>query len=435
MIVPRNRLLYLVAFAMLPAAVIGALYPGASMAGYAAIAVVLAVALSDAVAARFILGGLGVEYPPLLRLGKDREARIAVRILNPGKRARRIRIALVLPYDIQAVEDEMDVALPEGSAAAEVAWVCTPTARGRYQIQMCRVECASPLGLWVARAGLPQACEVRVYPNLLNDRKTLAPVLLKRALGAHARRQVGKGREFEKLREYLPGDSIDDIHWKATAKRLKPIAKVFQLERTQEVYLILDSSRLTARANILERFITTSLVMALATEKQGDLFGLVTFSDRVHTFIRARAGKAHYGACRDALLTLQPQLVTPDFDELAAVLRARLRRRALLIFLTELDDPVIAESFSRAASLLSRQHHLLVNMIRPVEARPLFSRADAANIDDVYQHLGAHLDWEALARLTAFLRQRGVRLSTLDADSFSLETAALYRDVKQRQLV
>src|SRR2546430_17663496 len=91
----------------------------------------------------------------------------------------------------------------------------------------------------------------------------------------------------------------------------------------------------------LERFITAALVLGLAAEQQGDLFGLVTFTDKVGAFLRARNGKAHYNACRDAVYTLQPQIVTPDFDELATFIRLRLRRRALLIFLTSLDDPVL----------------------------------------------------------------------------------------------
>ena len=66
--------------------------------------------------------------------------------------------------------------------------------------------------------------------------------------------------------------------------------------------------------------------------------GMLTFSDRVHEFVRARNGQAHYSLCRDALYTLQPKIVTPDFDELCAFIRLRLRRRALLVFLTALDD-------------------------------------------------------------------------------------------------
>ena len=61
--------------------------------------------------------------------------------------------------------------------------------------------------------------------------------------------QVGRGREFEKLREYIPGDSFDEIHWKATARRARPITKVFQVERTREVYVAVDLSRLSARTH------------------------------------------------------------------------------------------------------------------------------------------------------------------------------------------
>ena len=95
---------------------------------------------------------------------------------------------------------------------------------------------------------MPAQSEIRVYPNLFTERRNLAALFLHRgAFGLHAQRQVGKGREFEKLREYMPGDSFDEIHWKATAKRGRPITKVFQIERTQEVYVVIDASRLSAR--------------------------------------------------------------------------------------------------------------------------------------------------------------------------------------------
>src|SRR5207247_4961504 len=104
------------------------------------------------------------------------------------------------------------------------------------------------LGFWAARKSVATKSEVRVYPNLFNERKNLAALFLHRgAFGLHAQRQVGKGREFEKLREYIPGDGYDEIHWKATAKRGRPVTKVFQIERTQEVYVVIDASRLSAR--------------------------------------------------------------------------------------------------------------------------------------------------------------------------------------------
>jgi uncharacterized protein (DUF58 family) len=316
-------------------------------------------------------------------------------------------------------------------------------------VETCHLEADSPLGFWGIRGETPAISELRVYPDLLSERKSLAAIFLNRGVfGLHAQRQMGQGQDFEKLREYIPGDGYDEIHWKATAKRGRPITKIFQIEKTQEVYVIIDASRLSARAQVikdgkngtqettvLERFVTAALVLGLAAEQQGDLFGLLTFSDRVGSFVRARNGDAHYSACRDALYTLQAREVTPDFDELCAFIRLRLRRRALLVFLTALDDPMLAANFVRNIDLISRQHLVLVNMIQPSGAMPLFSRADANTTDDLYQRLGGHLRWQNLRELERVLQRRGVRFSLLENEKLSAQLITQYLSVKQRQLL
>jgi len=80
-----------------------------------------------------------------------------------------------------------------------------------------------------------------------------------------------------------------------------PITRVFQIERTQEVYAVIDISRLSARGNTLDRFVSAAFALGLAAERQGHLFGLVAFSDELRQFVRARNGKPHYNAGRDAL--------------------------------------------------------------------------------------------------------------------------------------
>ncbi len=152
-------------------------------------------------------------------------------------------------------------------------------------------------------------------------------------------------------------------------------------------------------STILERFITAGLVLGLAAEQQGDLFGLITFSDRIENFVRAKSGQSHYNLCRDAIYALHPRQVTPDFDELAGFIRLRLRRRALLIFLTSLDDPVLAESFVRDMDLICRQHVILVNMMQTPEIAPMFSGPPAEGVDDLYRHLGGHILWHNLLEL------------------------------------
>lgn len=466
MIVPQNRLLSWFALIVLPFALLAAIEPAALALSLACIGGLVTVAVIDGVGARRSLQGLGVELPAVVRLSKDREGRVEMRLRNQPQKAKRLRVALALPAEFTAPQEDLEVQLPAGSEWSRLNWPCTPLRRGSYALDAAYVESPSPLGFWAARKALPARAEIRVYPNLLEDRKSLAALFLNRgAFGLHAQRQVGKGREFEKLREYVPGDGYEDIHWKATARRGKPITKVFQIEKTQEVYVVVDASRLSARTlgsehredvpysgsrvqsgalnieqrrlntSVLERYLTAALVLGLAAEQQGDLFGLLTFTNKVEKFVRAKNGKAHYSVCRDALYTLQPKIVSPDFDELCTFLRLRLRRRSLLFFLTALDDAVLAESFVRNMDLIRRQHLVLVNMAQPPGVEPAFSNPNVTVLDHLYQHLAGHLQWQKLRELEKVLQRRGVQFSLLDNERLSAELVTQYLNVKRRQLL
>jgi uncharacterized protein (DUF58 family) len=196
-----------------------------------------------------------------------------------------------------------------------------------------------------------------------------------------------------------------------------------------------STDALQNKTTTLERFITAALVLGVAAEQQGDLFGLLTFTSKVDNFVRAKNGKAHYNACRDALYTLQPQIVAPDYDELCTFIRLRLRRRALLVFLTALDDPVLAEGFVRNLELIRRQHLILVNALQPPGVAPMFSDPNVASVDDLYERLGGHMSWHSLRELEKVLQRRGVRFSLLKNERLSAELVSQYLNVKRRQLL
>jgi uncharacterized protein (DUF58 family) len=433
--VPSPRLIWLVAVVGFPAAVIAGL--STDLRAWAFVALVAIVAAVDAMLRGRALDGIRIETPELVRFFKDRDGEIRVRVHNPGRKARKIRVGMVAPEGIDATGEDLIVRLPEGADAAEFSWRCTPKRRGRYRIDACHLETASRLGLWAVRRRDAVPLEIRVYPNLRRDEDLKA--LRRGAEGTHALRQIGRGREFEKLREYVAGDGFDEIDWKATARRGRPITKVFQVERTQEIYVVIDASRLSARPvggeTELERAIVAGLITGAAAEKRGDLFGLAAFSDRVESFTRARNGKAHYAACRDAIYELQARPTSPDFDEIATFLRLRLRRRALLLFLTSLDDPVLAENFARATRLLARRHLVVAGMLRPKSARPLFEDGDVNSSDDIYRHLAGHLAWRRLRELESTLARQGVRLALIDPERYGSGLIGLYDEVKQRQLL
>jgi uncharacterized protein (DUF58 family) len=388
-----------------------------------------------------------MDVPPVVRFQRGQSGELLLVILRSSSATLRARLLIGLPFpkEVGAAADVRRTEFAPGAEAARAVFACTPARRGLYRIETAFVQTLTPLRLWEARSSLPCKMDIRVYPDLRRDRQRVSSIFLRRRMaGQRSVRVVGQGRDFEKLREYLTGDPVSDIHWRATAKRAKPVTKVYQAEQTQEVYVIIDASRLMGRAaedaeapgdTVLERFVGTSLIVALAAEQQGDQFGMITFDSQVRSFIRAGSGKVHFDACRDRIYTLQPALVAPDFLEVCTHIRQHLRKRALLVFLTALDDPALAETFERGIDLLVRQHLIFVHMIRPFGSVPLFSGVVPENLNDAYHQLAGHLTWRDLRELEKSLQRKGVRLTQSQATDLTARIVKQLGDAKDRQLL
>ncbi|MCK5487390.1 MAG: DUF58 domain-containing protein [Desulfobacterales bacterium] len=454
-IVPTYRLIYFVGLIFLPLTLLMVMVSSIAVSTiFVAVAIIIAVAM-DAYRSQGRLEGIRVMLPEVVRISKGREGNFNLQIENEKLKVRRLRLGLAFPEEIYTPAVEVSIELPEDNHISSIDWLLQGLKQGRYHLDKYYLETASLWGFWSIRTSVRINIEIRVYPNLFDERKNLSGLFLNKGLGIHAQRQVGKGRDFEQLREYLPGDSFEDIHWKTTAKRGVPITKVYQIERTQQIYVIIDASRLSARSpelnslsgkgdeqiradgltTMLQRFITAALIMAMAAERQGDLFGLLTFDDKVRSFLKARMGKAHFNVCRDALYMLQPQSVSPDFTELFTFIGTKIRRRALLVFLTHLDDPILADSFTRYIDLISRHHVVLVNMIKPMVAKPLFTSESVSSINDIYNDLGGHMLWRRMRETQKVLQRRGVGFAMLDNENLCTELVSQYLTLKRRQVL
>lgn len=447
--VPRPKLLHWVALILVPFAGAAGLVPSMAPICYLVLGIFAVCVAWDAVRGMRLLDGVTAKCPPTIRWSKDRPGILPVILSQPDGKDRELTVGFSFPPEIDSSDEERLVCVPGGSRPAQMNWDCIPRKRGRFPLAACHLETATPWGFWGIRAHLPLATELRVYPDLTGERRQVAALFLQRnALGVHARRQVGKGREFEKLREYVPSDTYEDIHWKATAKRSRPVTKVFQIERTQEIYVFVDSSRLSAREwihatpggatmriTVLERYVQAALVLGWAAERQGDRFGLGTFGDRIHNFVRARNGQAHYSLCRDSIHALQPAQVTPDFEEMFSFIRLQLRQRALIFFLTSLDDPLLGEAFVRNLTLISRQHLVIVGSMQPPGVAPLFSDPNVENTEDVYERLAGHLRWRRLSEVGAAIRREGAQFLLLNDERLSAQVVTQYLETRRRQLL
>lgn len=446
MIIPGNRILLAFAVTVFPTTLAHAFSAGGMELSVAALLLFCSVAALDATAIMRRMKRISVSFPERVNLTRNRAGALDFLIAEAGSRPLSLQVGIEMPHVLGSPLKSMAVRIPGNATETGVSWPITAAERGVHTIERCHLRAYSPLGLWCGQSAFPAGTALHVYPAFHEERKKLAALFLRRGdLMVRPHRQIGQGKEFEKLRPYLPGDSLGDVHWKATAKRGHPVTKEFQIERTQEVYCIIDASRLSARTTdhegssshdtILERFLSASLLLATIARHQGDLFGIMAFSDRPLTFIRAKGGASHFGVCREALSTVQASLVTPNFEEMATFLSSRLRRRALLLVLTSLDEPAMAEDFTRAIRVLRRRHLVLVHTVKPAAAYPLFSGELPVGNDDVYDRLGGHLVWHGLRQTQETLRLLGVELSIADHERLCATMVTRYLNVKRRQLL
>jgi uncharacterized protein (DUF58 family) len=493
MIAPRTSLVAWAAAIILPLSILAGLLSGFRGICILGIAVFALVSLIDLLLGLGKYSQLEIGLPTVNRVTSGRDFQLELKLNGPGRRLGTIRLAVDLPPSIKPIQSSTFIRIDGPVSNLSVPVPAIADQRGFYPIRRAFFDWVSPLGFWVLREKRSLNCELRVYPDLALEGRKIAHFLDRGGFGAHRQRQIGRGREFEKLREYEAGDSFDSIHWKAAAKRHKPITKVFQVEKSQEVYLAIDSSRLSARllsstsgsrvpqareaetnenharqtgtiaereaglskitteglseplspvtshlslsSPILERFIAAALLASATAERQGDLFGLITFSDKVNQLARARSGSLHFNHCRDLLVNLQPKLVAPDFEDIAATLLNRLTRRSLLIFLTSLDDSVTGENFLSAARFLARRHLVMAIMPSPPGTQPLFSAPGVEHSDEIYENIAGHLRWAKLQELRKQLLQARVLFHLAPGENFTVTVVSEYLATKRRQLL
>ncbi|MGJ8639116.1 MAG: DUF58 domain-containing protein [Opitutaceae bacterium] len=445
--VPSQRSLYLAA-TLLPLGLFGAASPDWVWLVPLGILGLLILGVVDLYLSSQLLDGLRVELEPVTRLARDNEGKVIMHIRSDGEAPPVVTLGLPLPLEfVQALDMQQVSLVGDDVKHWAVNWAVTAKARGVYSCPNTYVEIPSVLNLFQVRRSYESNAEIRVYPNLRRERRQLANLFLNRgALGVHAQRMVGQGREFEQLREYCSGDSMLDVHWKASAKRGELVTKTYQVERTQEIYLVIDHSRLSGRRStredasvddtyaetILERYVTAASVLGMVAEREGDLFGLVAFGQRVSRFVRASSGKQHGQVIQDALFDLKTENGPFDLDELFTFLRMRLRRRALVVFLTDLSDAAAAEEFRKHVGVLSAQHHVLVNSIRREGVQALYQEALDSSISE---QIAGHMRWDGLRNLQLKLRATGVDFLVLDDEKLSVDLVNQYLSVKQRQLL
>jgi uncharacterized protein (DUF58 family) len=317
---------------------------------------------------------------------------------------------------------------------AEFSYRLRPTTRGDLRFGPLALRLYSPLGLWQRRVRIGEPSILRVYPNFaaLTRYALFATDNRLSQMGVLQRRRRGEGLDFDQLREYREGDSQRKIDWKASQRLQKLISREYQDERDQQVVFLIDCGRrMCAKDDDCSHFdhaLDATLLLAYVGLRQGDAVGLMTMSGQ-HLWLAPRKSHAMVSLILNRVYGLQPGLLTSDYHQAAVELSKRLKKRALVVLISNLRDED-DETLLPALRLLQKRHLVLFASLRE-RALDETVLAPVEDFEDALTH-GAAVEYR-LRRDAAFRRLRQGNVVCLDVPPQRLALALVnqYLEVKR----
>jgi uncharacterized protein (DUF58 family) len=364
------------------------------------------------------------------------ESNVDLMLENSSDRS--VHAKLIDTVPLQLREEPASITIRAGAKSEGVAsYRIRPVQRGDAKIGGCYVRYQSPLRIaerWV-RASLEQT--VRIYPNLEEAKRHAMYLLRTRQIALEKRytRMRGIGREFESLREYQQGDEYRDICWTAAARRAKLVTRVYQMERSQTVWIVIDSGRLM-RARVegyskLDRAVNSALSLAQVALYSGDRVGLIAYGRGIRRQVPAAKGSLHLRQMIERLALVQEEVAEADHLQMASRLLTDQKRRSLIVWLTDLAETAMTPEVIEAASMMMPRHLALFVVIGQPDLGELASK-NPQNQAEMYRVAAAQEMVYRRELLLARLRERGALAMEVSSGPVSPVLVNAYLQIKER---
>lgn len=379
-------------------------------------------------------GSLRMERRPAgtVRLGDPAEAVLVVTNAGTRRVHARVRDAWQPSAGASPGADRHRVRLAAGERTV-LRTPLRPIRRGDLRALGVTVRSHGPLRLWSRQATTPVPGTVRSLPPFASRRHLPSRLARLRELdGRSAVRLRGPGTEFDSLREYVRGDDVRSIDWRASARTRTTVVRTWQPERDRRVVLVLDTSRTSAgRVDDVPRLdsaMDAALLLAALATRAGDRVDLVAGDRRVRA--RARLGSAHdvAGRLQETMADLEPAFVEADWSVLAGAVQALGRQRALVVLLTPLEPSAVEEGLLPVLPSLVAHHHVVLASVQD----PALVRlaADRSGLGETYGAAAAEQTLARRERTARVLGALGVEVVDADAEALPPRLADHYLQLK-----
>ena len=349
------------------------------------------------------------------------------------------------PHALLTMPPSMELIVAANSYA-EDRYTILPGARGDCRLGRVFLRYQTRLGFAQRWSVAELSQTVRVLPDLEQARQHALYLIRSRQveMEKRRRRQRGQGREFENLRDYRQGDEMRDICWSATARRHQLTTRVFQIERSQAVWIVLDAGRLLRaeiqqegrqlRLSKLDYAVNAALSLAQVANQCGDRVGLLAYGRSIQQNIPTGRGALHLRSIVDSLAQVRAEAAEADHSRAARLLLTEQSRRSLVVWITDFAETPTTPEVIEYAMQMTQRHLVIFSAMNQPDLNALALDTPKTTAD-MYRHAAALEIMQRRDLLMRGLRQRGVFAFELVPGLLASSLVNQYLDIKERSLL
>jgi len=372
------------------------------------------------------------------RFSNGDENEISWSLTNNYHYALSVQLIDEFPGILQIRDFKPGLKMPPGSTAETVLKVF-PKQRGELDFGNVLAFCKTPIGLIVRRRTFPATAMVKVYPSFLRLRQFefLAHITDPGNIGFKQVRKTGHSLEFEQIREYVPGDDIRSINWRATGKTGGQLMiNSYTDERSQQIYCIIDKGRVMKMPfgglTLLDYAVNATLTMTGVALARQDKAGLISFSEKGGDFLAASHRPAQMNHVLQSLYNMQTRFLESDYSFLYGLIKKRIPQRSLLMLFTNFESLSALQRQLPYLRHIARKHLLLVLFFENTGLEAL-ATGEAERIDQLYEKVIAEKYMQEKKAIVKALQQYGIHALLTAPEKLTVDAVNRYLQIKARR--
>lgn len=373
------------------------------------------------------------------RLSNGDPNEISIQLENSYSFSVKVSLIDELPVQFQRRDFELNTQLSGGKKTL-LSYLLRPVQRGEYSFGQLNCYTSTPIGLVCRRSRFDKEQAVKVYPSFIQMRQ-YDFLAMDNKIGLHGLkkiRRIGHTMEFEQIKEYVRGDDVRTVNWKATAKQNQLMVNQYQDEKMQPIYSIIDSSRTMKMPfeglSLLDYAINSSLAFSNVGLKKGDKVGLIEFSSELGKYLPATAKKTYLNQIMDALYRIDTRFTDTDFGLLQTIVKKRIPHRSLIFLYTNFEHPTSLQRQLPYLQAIAKRHVLVVIFFENTELHELSTQSVNSGREIVEQTVAREFEHDKRVMVRT-LQQRGIQTILTPPADLSINTINKYLEIKARGLI